>query len=141
MSFFRTVEKIQESKEAEGKIVIVRCGAFFVSIGKDAVILSTLLGLNVNCFKLRICKVGMPVNHMMKYIEELEKIGHSFLVYDYEKERKKYILKYSFEGKSVEENAKCFDCEKCEYYKTNARYREMDIFELLSKKQEGKYDE
>ena len=138
MSFYRKLEKLQNSEEAQGKIVIVKCGAFFVSIGRDAVCLSLLLGLNVNCLNIGVCKVGIPVKYMMKYIDELEKIGHSFLIYDYEKNRRKYILKYSFEGVSVEETDKCFDCKRCIYLKEHGFNNDFDIFEVLSKKQEEK---
>ena len=35
MKFFKEVEKLQNSEEGKSKIIIVKCGAFFVSIGKD----------------------------------------------------------------------------------------------------------
>ncbi len=89
MSFYRKLEKLQNSEEAQGKIVIVRCGAFFVSIGKDAVVLSLLLGLNVNCLNIGVCKVGIPVKYMMKYIDELEKILYISKV---EKNKRIYYL-------------------------------------------------
>lgn len=79
MKFLNIVERLQKSEEGKDKIIIVRCGAFFVGVGKDAVILSTLLGLRTTCMKIGVCKVGIPINAMLKYIDELERIGHSFL--------------------------------------------------------------
>ena len=45
MKYTEIIEKLQ--KEEKGKIIIVKCGAFFVSLGKDAVILHKLLGLKI----------------------------------------------------------------------------------------------
>lgn len=40
MSFKKIVETLQEAEENEGFLVLIRCGVFFVGIGKDAVILT-----------------------------------------------------------------------------------------------------
>src|SRR5574344_2026324 len=128
MKFLDIVEELQKVKENEGKIIIVRCGAFFVGIGKDALVLSTLLNLKTTCIKRKICKVGIPLNSILKYTELLEQIGHSFIIYDYDKDTKKYSLKYEFKGKPVSEKEKCFDCEKCKYNKQNLNCDNIDIF-------------
>ena len=52
-------------------------------------VLSLLLGLNVNCLNIGICKVGIPVNYMMKYKDELEKILYISKV---EKNKRIYYL-------------------------------------------------
>lgn len=40
MSFRKIVERLQNSEENEGFLILVRCGVFFTEIGKDAIILS-----------------------------------------------------------------------------------------------------
>ena len=80
MKFLEIVKKLQ--KENSGSIVLVRCGAFFVAVGKDAVILSEKLNLKVTCITRRTCKIGIPI----EYIKKLENIGFSFVIYNYSKD-------------------------------------------------------
>ena len=55
------------------KIVLVRLGAFYIATGRDAILLHTRLNLKVTCFKNNICKVGIPVNSLDKYLEKIDK--------------------------------------------------------------------
>ena len=48
-------------KKNKNKIVICNLGNFYISVGKDAVLLNKLLNLKVSCFKPEICKVGFPI--------------------------------------------------------------------------------
>ena len=54
-----------------GKVVICNLGNFYVSVGRDAVLLNNLLKLKVSCFKEEICKVGFPIDSLEKYTELL----------------------------------------------------------------------
>ena len=42
------------------RIVLILCGAFYIAVGRDAVILNEKLGLKVICAKQNICKIGIP---------------------------------------------------------------------------------
>lgn len=84
MKFLEIVRNLQ--KENSGSIVLVRCGAFFVSVGKDAVILSEKLNLKVTCITRRTCKIGIPITSIYEYIKKLENIGFSFVIYNYSKD-------------------------------------------------------
>ena len=57
--------------ENEGKIVLMKIGAFYTAIGIDAYILSDILKLKLsgvsNCRK-----VGIPVNSRIKYINIMQ---------------------------------------------------------------------
>ena len=135
MKFLNAVEQLQQNTENKGKIVIVRCGAFFVAIGKDALILNKILGFKVTCMRKNLCKVGIPINSILRYSEILENKGYSFLLYDYDKEKNEYTLKYSFIGKTNQEVDDCLECEKCQYNKYKTDYEKIDIFDLLKNRQ------
>lgn len=51
MKFLKVVKELQSKEENKEKIIIVKCGAFFVSIGKDAIILNKLFNLKLTCIK------------------------------------------------------------------------------------------
>ena len=59
MGFSLMMELLQ--KKNKNKIVICNLGNFYISVGKDAVLLNKLLNLKVSCFKPEICKVGFPI--------------------------------------------------------------------------------
>ena len=135
-------EKIEEiiAKE-KGKVVLVRCGIFFILIGKDALLLNKLYGLKVVCFKKSVCKVGMPVNSVLKYLERLEEDGYSYVMYDYDKETKELVPKYCFdEGKTNPEEESCKNCEECPCYNKGGMYDDGNIYEILERRK-GKRQE
>ena len=47
MSFKKLVEQLKNNEENKGYLLLIRCGVFFVGIGKDAVILSEELGISL----------------------------------------------------------------------------------------------
>jgi hypothetical protein len=102
-----------------------------VAIGKDALMLNKILGFKVTCMRKNLCKVGIPINSILKYSEILENKGYSFLLYDYDKRTNACILKYSFIGKENQEINNCLDCKKCQNNKFKTDYEEIDIFDLL----------
>ena len=57
-----------------------------MAICANAVILSNILGLKRICIKQGVCKVGIPVNSIYDYIKKLERIGDSFVIYNYSKD-------------------------------------------------------
>lgn len=141
MKFLEIAKNLQNEEENKGTIVLIRCGAFFISIGKNAVILSEHLNLNVNCITNKICKVGIPANAIYEYIKRLEKIGFSFVIYNYSKNEmvengKKYAEVYRFKGKPIIEKEVCLYCEKCAQYKKYESFENMTLFEDLKKLQE-----
>lgn len=72
MKFSKKIEEIKNKEENKGKIVLVRCGIFFIATGNDAILLNKLYGLKVTCFKENICKVGVPVSFLLKYLDLIE---------------------------------------------------------------------
>ncbi|MFR0823467.1 MAG: hypothetical protein ACLU84_04670 [Clostridia bacterium] len=118
MSFSTMLEILQE-RNAE-KIVLIKLGAFYIATGRDAILLHTKLGLKCTCFKENICKVGIPVKSIEKYIEKLEKIKYAYIVYAYDKENRQLEKKYYAEGrknKIINRNCNCLDCKGMENYK------------------------
>ena len=96
------------------------------------------IGLKITCAKPRLCKIGIPVNSIMKYMDLLENMNYTFSIYDYEKESKKLILKYEYSGyKKVKYNDEV-DCEECEYYKDNGLANNINIFEILEQRKNNK---
>ena len=113
------LEMVLRLKEIYGnEIVLVSCGAFYIGVADDAVILHMELGLKVNCIRKNMCKVGIPKNSIEKYIKKLDKLGYSYIVLDFNKENKTLTSIYSKQGKYKQctlINIKCFDCSKNKY--------------------------
>ena len=138
MKFSKKFEEIKNREENKGKIVLIRCGIFFIAIGNDAVLLNRLYGLKVTCFKENVCKVGIPVSFISKYLDILEEDGYSYILYDYDKNTKELIEKYKFEGKLNTEQENCKTCKECAHYKPSCAYGNINIDELLKKREASK---
>ena len=135
MKFTKKVKELKIKEENKGKIVLIRCGIFVVATGEDAILLNRLYGLKVTCFEEKVCKVGMPVSFLLKYLELIEKDGYGYILYDYEKNTKELSSQYEFDGKENIETEKCKNCKECVYYK-GCSYSNISINELLEKKKE-----
>lgn len=85
-NFFSIENNLENLEENKGYLIWIRCGAFFVTICANSVILSNILGLKRICIKQGVCKVGIPVNSIYDYIKKLERIGDSFVIYNYSKD-------------------------------------------------------
>lgn len=131
MSFSNMLEILQEKNK--GKIVLIKLGAFYVATEKDAVLLHNKLELKCTCFKNNTCKVGIPINSLEKYIEKLDKIKYSYIIYDYNKEKnelKEIYSKIGKQNKVVDKNINCLKCKGVVAYK-NDEYMEA-IYKLLN---------
>ena len=56
-NFFSIANNLENLEETKGYLIWIRCGAFFVAICANAVILSNILGLKRICIKQGVCKV------------------------------------------------------------------------------------
>ena len=118
MSFSSMLEILQAANKE--KIVLIKLGAFYIATGRDAILLHSKLQLKVTCFKNNICKVGVPVDTLDKYLERLDKTKYSYVVYNYNKEKKELQLIREKEGKKNKitgENINCLLCKGPEAYK------------------------
>lgn len=136
MNFYEMILKLKEIYINE--IILVSYGAFYIAIGEDAVLLNKKLGLQVNCIKRNVCKVGVPKNSIDKYVEKLNKINYSYIVLDFNKEMKTLTSIYSKNGNNKEYtliNKKCSEClknihkEKTNYEIALERYLEIEVGE------------
>ena len=135
MKFSKRIEELKNKEENKGKIVLVRCGIFVIAIGNDAILLNKLYGLKVTCFKENICKVGMPVSYVLKYLDLIEEKGYSYVLYDYGKDTKELAVQYRCEGQVNEEQECCKKCKECPNYKGKS-YSNINIYELLEQRKE-----
>ena len=136
MSFSNMLEILQAKNN--GKIVLLRLGAFYIATGRDAILLHTRLNLKVTCFKNNICKVGIPVNSLDKYLEKIDKTKYSYIVYNYNKEKNELQLICEKEGKKnkiTEKNINCLLCKGIDAYK------EDEYMQALNKMFEKKENE
>ena len=120
MSFSNMLEILQE-KDKE-KIILIRLGAFYIATGRDAVLLHEKLMLKCTCYKNNICKVGIPVNALEKYIEKLNKMKYAYIIYDFDKSKNELKVKCSKDGKKnkiTENNINCLLCKGIEAYKND----------------------
>lgn len=86
-------------KKNHGKIVICNMGNFYISIGKDAILLNRLINLKVSCFKPEICKVGFPINSLEKYTDLLMQKRYSYIVYYFDQEKEELQILEEYKGK------------------------------------------
>ena len=140
-NFFSIANNLENLEENKGYLIWIRCGAFFVVICANAVILSNILGLKRICIKQGVCKVGIPVNSIYDYIKKLERIGDSFVIYNYSKDEmvengKKYAEAYRSKGRFVDKSRITINCEECPNYKKI--YYNVNVFEELKRLQELK---
>ena len=71
MKFIELLEQVKRLEENKRKIILAKCGAFFVAIGRDALILEQNVGLKLTCVRPKVCKIGIPANSIM--LEENKK--------------------------------------------------------------------
>lgn len=114
-------------KKEKGKIVICNLGNFYVSIGKDAVLLNNLIGLKVSCIKPEVCKVGFPICALEKYTDLLVEKRYSYIIYDFDQKNEELSILETYSGKNknnlVNENINCYICSKGrEMYKRQDKY-------------------
>ena len=81
MKFLEIVKMLKNKEENKNVLVLVKCGAFFVSIGKDAIWLSKKLGLKTTGITNGVCKIGIPIGAIYDYIDKFENLGYSFVIY------------------------------------------------------------
>lgn len=117
MKFYEIVQKLQ--KENEGYVILVRCGIFYNAIGKDAVFMQKEFGLGTICLKNKVCKNGISINSIKKFIPKLQESEYSYKIYDYSKETNEVKELCTIEGKLIEESSLNMGCENCKYNKKN----------------------
>lgn len=138
MKFTESVEEFQKLEENKGKIILAKCGIFMVAIGKDAVLLHKILNLNVTCLKQGICKVGIPLTHLVLYANSIEQLGYGFVLYDYDSKLKKFERKYSVDGNINQETTKCIGCKNCKHYKEHNLFDNVNVFDVLEIKNKAR---
>ena len=75
-------EKVRLLKEKVGdKVLFVQNGNFYIAIGKDAVLLNELFNLKCTCFIKYLCKVGIPIRSLNRYLVALKEKEISYIVY------------------------------------------------------------
>ena len=133
MKFYEFIEFLQ--KENPDKVIMVKSGAFFNAIGRDAIILERVLGFKRTCHARFLCKCGLPVSYVRENLEKvrkrLEEKNISIAIYDeveggrYKYNEKAYDVILEIEGESIKENRKnlnCINCENNVYTKNTNKY-------------------
>lgn len=128
MSFSKMVEMLRGKNK--GKIVFINAGAFFIAVEEDAVLLNNKLKLKCSCFQKNTCKVGVPLNSIEKYLEKIEKLGYSYIVYGFKKEAKRLEILKEFQGKANKVKRKNINCLLC---KGIGVYNQDEYMEALKK--------
>ena len=97
------------------KIVLMKSGVFYIAVAQDAVFLNKLLSLKTTCHKNNICKIGIPVNSLKKYLNKIDEAGYGYIVYCFDKENKEIKTEIIKDGKThneLEINRGCLICKK-----------------------------
>ena len=129
--------EILQEKDKE-KIVLIKLGLFYIATGRDAVLLHTKFNLKVTCFKNNMCKVGIPINSLDKYIEKLNKIKYSYVIYDFDKTKNELKVICTKEGRKNKITNKNVNCLVC---KGTSEYKEDEYMLALVKMLERDKDE
>lgn len=81
---------------------------FYIATGRDAVLLHDKLNLKCTCFTDNVCKVGIPVIAIDKYIEKLDKTGYGYVIYNYNKDKAELTEVLTKAWKSYKNNKQKF---------------------------------
>lgn len=102
MSFSQMAEILKQKHKEE--ILFIKLGAFYIATAQDAIFLNSLLNLKCTCYKNRICKVGVPVGSLQKYLDKLDTWDYAYVVYSINKEKNELVLEKQKEGKPHRRN-------------------------------------
>lgn len=132
MSFKKIVESLQQEEENQNFLILIRCGVFFVGIGKDAVILAERLGITNICFTEGVCKCGIPVNRMDKMLRKIIEKDISVAIYEYNPKGIEKELRYKIKvGELDSKEAKKYLCGHFGYIKyANVKNLTEKLFEV-----------
>ena len=117
MSFSKMLEILQERNEK--KIVLIKLGMFYIATGRDAVLLHDKLNLKCTCFTDNVCKVGVPITAIDKYIEKLDKTGYGYVIYNYNKDKAELtevLTKVGRDTRITSKNLNCLTCKGISAY-------------------------
>ncbi len=128
MSFSKMVEILK--KKEKNKIVFIECGAFYLAMGEDAIFLHEKFEFKCTCFLENVCKIGIPINSLEKYIRKLDDMHYAYVVYDFDKEESKLRIKYISKGKYHNIEEKSINCLTC---KGTSKYKEDKYLEAVTK--------
>jgi len=112
------LEILQEKNR--NKIVLIKTGVFYTATGKDAIFLNKVFELKCICFKKGICKVGIPESRLEYYLRKLEKLNIAYIVYNFDNQHERLIVKHEKDGvyhKEKEDNRNCLICKGIRCYK------------------------
>ena len=139
MRFCDLVEVLQQKDE--GYIVFVNSGAFYIAVGKDALLLNKILDLKLSCMNKKVCKVGFPKNALNKYKTLLMRHKYCFVVYelDFAKSDIKEIEKYEGQLKNeIKETHKdCYICKHELNGYTEKENKYIKVYQNLRKREQN----
>ena len=142
MSFCKMFSILQRMEHE--KIVLIKLGIFYIATGKDAVLLHNKLGLKCICYKDNICKIGIPLESLERYLKHLERLKYSYIVYDIDKIKRELTIIREYKGtkrnKIINENINCLLCKGSRAYKTEDIYMEA-LIKKLRKEQRSELNE
>lgn len=135
MKFYEFIQYLQ--KEKPDKVIMVKSGAFFNAIGRDAIVLESVLGFKRTCHAKLLCKCGLPVSYVKENLEKvknrLKEKNISIILYDeveggrYKYNNKTYDVLFELEGESIKENRNSLNCIEC---KNNVYNKDINKYEI-----------
>lgn len=140
MKFGDLLEILQQKER--GKIVIANSGAFYVAIGRDAILLNKLLGLKLTCLCKDKCKVGFPKSALDKYKKLLKRERYSYIVYDINNKDINIEILEKYEGQQLNEIKECKkECYLCKNELKGYTQKEDKYIKILKKlREKEKYE-
>ena len=140
MSFSKMLEILQERNEK--KIVLIRLGMFYIATGRDAVLLHDKLNLKCTCFTDNVCKVGVPITAIDRYIEIWDNIGDGYVIYNYRTDNAELTEVLTKAGRATRitsKNLNCLTCKGISAYKDDEYILALcNYYEKLSNEENEK---
>lgn len=129
MSFSTMLELLQEKNNQ--KIVFIKSGIFYIATAKDAVFLNKLFKLKCTCFLENVCKIGIPENNLKKYLEKLDRLNVSYIVYHFNNEKEILVEESRNDGEYHKEKRPNQNCLMCSGIRRYSEDKYMNAFRKL----------
>ena len=129
VSFSTMLELLQEKNNQ--RVVLIKTGIFYIATGKDAIFLNKVLKLKCTCFSENVCKVGIPETSLPKYLERLDRLNVSYIVYLFNNEKEMLVEECRNDGEYHKEKRPNQNCLLCSGLRRYSEDKYMNAFRKM----------
>ena len=111
--------------------MLIKTGVFYIATGKDAIFLNNVLKLKCTCFSENVCKVGIPEMSLPKYLERLDRLNVSYIVYLFNNEKEMLVEECRNDGEYHKEKRPNQNCLLCSGLRRYSEDKYMNAFRKM----------